>query len=214
VATSAVSPGRVDARRNRERLVAAARALFAAHGIDVPAREIARSARLGAATLYRHFPTRDDLVDAVLEDAFAEFLAAAEAALEEPDGWTGFTSFIEAASLLHVGNRGLRDITETQAHGGPLAAAMRSRIRPLLARLVERAQEQGTLRPDFAPQDISLLFWATDRAIDLAGAVAPGIWRRQLGFIIDGLRREAAQPLPEPPLTYPQLDRIGGRRRG
>jgi AcrR family transcriptional regulator len=213
VATTAVSPGRVDARRNRERLVAAARGLFAAHGIDVPAREIARCAGLGAATLYRHFPTRDHLVDAVLEDAFAEFLAAAEAALEEPDGWTGFTSFVESARRLHVGNRGLRDTTETQAHGGPLAAAMRSRIRPLLAQLVERAQEQGTLRSDFAPQDVSLLFWSMDRAIDLAGGVAPEIWRRQLGLILDGLRREAAHPLPEPPLTYEQLDRVARSQR-
>ena len=65
---------------------------------------------------------------------------------------------------------------------------MRKRLRPLVAQLVARAQEHGELRDDFTPQDIALLFWGSDRVIELAGDVAPELWRRQLGFVLDGLR--------------------------
>ena len=211
----AVSTGlssRVDAMRNREQLVAVARELFASGGIDVSVREVARHAGVGVATLYRNFPTREDLVDAVLEDAFDEFVALAEEALVQPDAWEGFTHFIEKALLLHARNRGLRDVVETQTHGRERAAAMRARIRPLIGDLVARAQEQGTLRPDFTAQDFPLVLWSSDRVIELAGDVAPEIWRRQLGFVLDGLRCEAAHPLEQPPLTDAQLKRVGVSR--
>ena len=82
---------RVDAQRNRERLVGAARDLFAAGGVEVSVREIARHAGVGVGTLYRHFPLREELVDAVLEDAFEELVAIAETALADTDSWSGFT---------------------------------------------------------------------------------------------------------------------------
>ena len=150
-------PARVDARRNRAALVAAARDLLAAGGVDVPVREVAQRAGVGIATLYRHFPTREELVDAVLEDAFDEFVTIAEDALDEPDAWAGFTGFVEQVLALHARNRGLRDVVETRAHGRERAAAMRRRMAPLLTRLVERAQAEGTLRSDFRPQDVALL---------------------------------------------------------
>lgn len=202
---------RSDAARNRERLVSAARELFATTGVDVPARTVASRAGLGVGTLYRHFPARENLVDAVLEEAFEELIAVAEAALGEPDPWLGFTSFVEGALDLHARNRGLKDVVATQRYGRERVEAMRRRIRPLVARLVARAQDDGSLRADFTPQDVSLLFWASDRAIELAGGVAPEIWRRQLGFLLDGLRSEAATPLPQGPLTDAQLRRVGRR---
>jgi|SRR5438477_8672477 len=203
---------RVDAQRNRERLVGAARDLFAAGGVEVSVREIARHAGVGVGTLYRHFPLREELVDAVLEDAFEELVAIAETALADTDSWSGFTRFIEEALLLHARNHGLKDVVETRTHGRERAAAMRRRIGPLVDRLVERAQRQGTLRADFTPQDIPLLFWGADRVIELAGDVAPEIWRRQLGFVFDGLRSTAASPLAQPPLSEKQLRRVGARK--
>jgi AcrR family transcriptional regulator len=212
-ATEATVSSRSDVKRNRERLVSAARELFASAGVDVSVREVARHAGVGVGTLYRHFPAREDLVDAVLEDAFEEFAAAAEAALVEADAWRGFTGFIEQALVLLARNRGLKDVVETRRHGRERAAAMRRRIRPLIARLVARAQEQGALRADFTAQDIPLVLWASDRVTELGGGVAPEIWRRQLGFVFDGLRRSAATPLPQPPLTEAQLRRVGAARR-
>jgi AcrR family transcriptional regulator len=200
---------RRDARRNHERLVAAARELFASEGIEVAVREVARRAEVGMGTLYRHFPTRDDLVDAVLADAFEELAAIAGAALAEPDAWTGFRRFLEEALLLHARNRGLKEVLERRLVGKERAEAMRRRIEPLVGRLVARAQEQGRLRLDFKPEDVALLFWGGDRVIELSAAVAPQLWRRYLGFLIDGLQAQAATPLEQAPLTRAQLRRVG-----
>jgi AcrR family transcriptional regulator len=191
---------RSDARRNRERLVASARELFAREGVDVSVEEITHHAGLGMGTLYRHFPTKEELVDAVLEDAFADIVAAAERAAAERDAWTGFTGFLETVFERHAANRGLKDVLATSARGAQRAEAMRARVRPLVRRMIERAQEQGTLRPDFVPEDMPLLFWTTDRVIEETRAVAPDYWRRYLGLLLDGLRAEAATPLPQPPL--------------
>jgi AcrR family transcriptional regulator len=204
---------RSDARRNHARLVAAAREIFASEGIEVSVREIAQRAEVGMGTLYRHFPSRDDLVDAVLEEAFEEFVGIAETALAEPDGWTGFRRFLEDALLLHARNRGLKEVLERRLVGKERAEAMRRRIEPLVARLVARAQEQGRLRPDFKPEDVALLFWGADRVIELSAAISSQLWRRYLGFLIDGLQTEAATPLDPAPLTRAQLRRVGREKQ-
>src|SRR5436309_12331345 len=142
--TTPARPVRRDAQANRDRIVAAARAVFAAEGVDVPVEEIARRAGVGMGTLYRHFPAKEDLIDAVLEDAFDAFVGAAEAALAEQDAWAGFRGFLEQVFALHARNRGLKDVIATRAHGRARAEAMRTRMRPLLRRLIERAQEQGS----------------------------------------------------------------------
>jgi AcrR family transcriptional regulator len=214
VATTAAARGdRADARRNRARLVAAARDLFASEGVEVGVRDLAGHAGVGVGTLYRHFPTRDELVDAVLEDAFEELVAAAETALEEPDAWLGFRSFVEAAVSLHSRNRGLKDVVETHVHGRRRADSMRRRLRPLVDRLVARARDAGALRADFTPQDLPLLFWGADRVLELGGDVSPELWRRLLGFLFDGLRAEAATPLGQAALTPAELRRIGRDRQ-
>lgn len=164
---------------------------------------------MGIATLYRHFASKEELVDAVLEDAFEELIDVAEAAASEPDAWLGFRRFVEQAVALHARNRGLKDVVETRMHGAERAAAMRRRLRPLLERLVERAQRQGALRRDFAPEDVALLFWGCDRVIELSAGVEPELWRRHLGFVFDGLRAEAATPLAQAPLSSTQLRRAG-----
>ncbi|HEY1370680.1 MAG TPA: TetR/AcrR family transcriptional regulator [Gaiellaceae bacterium] len=202
---------RSDARRNRERLVASARELFATQGVDVPVEEITRHAGLGMGTLYRHFPTKEELIDAVLEESFADLVGAAEQAALEEDAWAAFTGFLEQALALHVGNRGLKDMLATTARGRKRAEAMRARIRPLMRRLIVRAQEQGTLRPDFTPEDLPVVFWAAGRVIETTATVAPDYWRRYLALLLDGLRSGAATPLPRPPLTRAQLAKATGQ---
>jgi AcrR family transcriptional regulator len=209
----AVRPLRSDASRNRERLIASARELFAARGADVTVEEVTRHAGVGMGTLYRHFPTKEDLVDAVLEDAFTEWLDAARRALDEPDAWTGFRTYLEQALSLHVANRALKDAVAGRASAGPRAEAMRARIRPLLRELVQRAQEQGALRPDVVLEDLPLIFWSSDRVIDATAEVNPAVWRRYLGIVLDGLRAEAATPLPARPLTRAEATQIARRRR-
>jgi AcrR family transcriptional regulator len=204
---------RRDAQANRDRLVAAARAAFAEHGIDAPVEDIARRAGVGIGTLYRRFPAKEDLVDAVFEETLAEFETVARDALAAPDAWTGFCAFLEGAFALHTANRGVKDVVLTRSPGRARAEAARARMRPLIRRIVERAQAEGTLRADFRPEDVPVIFWTAARVIESTEAVAPGYWRRQLGFVLDGLRAEAATPLPHGPLTRTQLDRASGRRR-
>ena len=211
VPTAATKTLRSDARRNRELLVASARELFATAGVDVSVEEITRHAGLGMGTLYRHFPTKEELIDAVLEDAFAELVELAEQAVAADDAWTGFTGFLEQALERHAANRGLKDSLATGERGRRRAQAMREQIRPLLRRSIERAQEQGALRTDFTPEDLPLVFWTSGRVIETTASVEPEYWRRYLGLLLDGLRAEAATPLPSPPLTEAQLARAAGR---
>ena len=192
--------------------MAAARGAFSADGIEVPVEEIACLAAVGVGTLYRHFSTKEELIDAVLEDAFAAFIAAAEQAVTEDDAWAGFRDFLETVFALHAENRGLKDIISTRAHGRARAEAMRTRMRPLLRDLVDRAQAQGALRADFTAEDMPILFWTVDRVIEATATAAPEFWRRYLGMLLDGLRAQAATPLPQPALTRSQLIRASGGR--
>jgi AcrR family transcriptional regulator len=198
---------RSDARRNRVRLVASARELFAESGVEVSVEEITQHAGVGMGTLYRHFPTKDELIDAVLEDAYAEIILIAREEAAADDAWEGLTHFFERLLELHAANRGVKDIIAMRGHGAHRAEAMRARLRPLLAGIVARAHEQGSLRRDFTADDLSLIFWTTNRVIEMTESVAPGFWRRYLGFLLDGLRPSAATPLPAPPLTRAQLAR-------
>jgi AcrR family transcriptional regulator len=205
---------RSDARRNRERLVASARELFSRSGVDVPVEEITQHAGLGMGTLYRHFPTKEALLDAVLEEAFAELVdVAAEAAAAE-DAWAGFAGFLERAFSLHATNRGLKDVLAARGEGSERAEAMRARIKPLLRALIERAQAQGALRLDFTPEDLPVVFWTGERVIHATATVAPDYWRRYLALLLDGLRAEAATPLPGKALTQAQLRQASRRRHG
>lgn len=124
---------RSDARRNRERLIASARALFAARGVDIPVDDVVEAAGVGMGTLYRHFPTKEDLIDAVLEDAFRDYLAIADRALTSEDPWSGLEAFLDEALAASAANRGLAD-----AAAGRRAAMMR-RLKPRLRDLAERA---------------------------------------------------------------------------
>ena len=179
-------PLRRDAERNRERIVAAAAQAFADDGADVPVEEIARLASVGVGTVYRRFPTKEDLVDAVLERALEQFVSAAEQALQDPDAWAGFRSFLLSAAELHVRNRGIKDVAG-EAQGRALTEAKRARLRPLVRKLVARAKEQGALRSDFQAEDMAVVF----RLVEALSPSSPQARRRQLGFLLDGLRAGA-----------------------
>jgi AcrR family transcriptional regulator len=204
---------RRDAQRNRERILAAARTLLARDGVDASVEDVTREAGVGMGTLYRHFPTKEELVDAVLGDAFTEIVRFAEEAVAEEDAWLGFTRFLEQALAQHALNRGLKDVLATSELGRKRAEAMRARMRPLLRELIGRAQAQGTLRPDFTPEDVPMVFWTSGRVIEATETVAPDYWRRCLGLLLDGLRASAATPLARPPLTRAQLARAAKRRQ-
>jgi AcrR family transcriptional regulator len=211
---AAPTPLRRDARENRERILAAARECFAAEGVDVPVEEIAHRAGVGMGTLYRRFPTKDDLIDAVLAEALDAYTRTAQRFLAEDDPWAGFCGFLERALELHAENLALKDVLASGDHGAEGVEMARERLRPIVARLISRAQEAGALRADFSPRDMPIVFWTAGRVIEATAGVAPELWRRYLALLLDGLRADCATPLPHRALTAPQLARLrAGRRR-
>jgi AcrR family transcriptional regulator len=197
---------RSHARRNHELLVLAAREVFAERGVEASLEEIARRAGVGVGTLYRHFATRDALVEAVFERRIGEFVAIAEAAGAEPDAWLAFTGFLEGMLAIQAGDRLLKDVFLRSPPGtGPVQQA-RADMRRLFEGVLERAREQGGLRGDFAFPDLALLLWSFAPLIDATAESAPEAWRRHLHWLLDGLRAGAATPAPVPPLTPGQFE--------
>ena len=201
-------PLRRDAQRNRDRILAATRAAFQERGLAVGVDEIARRAGVGMGTLYRHFPTKDALIDAIVDARFAELTEAAERALEAPDAWEGFEAFLVAAVELQAADRGFKDALAARGRDEPRIKAARRKLHTVLARLVERGRAEGTLRADLAPEDITVLLWATARIVERTADLAPGQPLRFLAMHLDGLRPAAATgTLPAGPLTARQLQR-------
>jgi AcrR family transcriptional regulator len=209
---------RRDAQRNRDRIIAATRAAFQERGLEIGVDEIARRAGVGMGTLYRHFPTKDALIDAIVDARFAELTDAAERALEAPDAWAGFEGFLVAAVELQAADRGFKDALAARGRDEPRVKVGRRRLHEAVDRLVARGRDEGALRADLAAEDVIVLLWATARVVERTADTAPGQVRRFLAMHLDGLRAAAASaPLPPPALTARQLaqarERAGGRRR-
>jgi AcrR family transcriptional regulator len=195
---------RSHARRNHELLVEAAREVFAERGVEASLEEIARRAGVGIGTLYRHFATRDALVEAVFERRIGEFAAFGEQAADEPDGWRAFTGFLERILEIQAGDRLLKDVLLRSSPGEGHAEQARAEMRRSFEGVLERAHAHG-LRADFAFPDLALLLWSFSPLIDATAEVAPAAWRRHLHWLLDGLREEAATPQAEPPLSGEQF---------
>ncbi|MGH9090052.1 MAG: TetR/AcrR family transcriptional regulator [Acidimicrobiales bacterium] len=184
---------RSDAARNREALVAAARATFGQRGLDAPLDDIARTAGTGNATLYRHFPTRCDLVAAVFADTLREVVDACARAMANPDPWEAFRGHVTFLCELQANDRGLADLLTARVTGAPALERLRERAHQGLRLIAERAKASGALRPDFEPEDLALLLMANAGLIHRTAARAPIAWRRHLGYVLDGLHRGAAR---------------------
>jgi AcrR family transcriptional regulator len=197
--------GRRDAQRNHELLVEAARELFMEQGVEAPLEEVARRAGLGIGTLYRHFATRDALVEAIVERRMGELLTIAEAALSEPDGWEGLVRLLERTLELQAADRMLKDVLMRYSPETARLESAREEVRRLFERILVRARDEGTLRRDFALPDLALLLWSFAPVIDATAKVAPNAWRRHLRWLLDGLRADAAGDQTEAVLTDEEL---------
>jgi AcrR family transcriptional regulator len=198
-------PLRRDAQRNRESIMSAARAAFAAHGVEAPLETVARHAGVAIGTLYRHFPSRLHLVEAVFIDKARAWIEAAEQALAVPDPWDGFAYYLERLCELQADDRGFNDVAGMRMVSACSLEEAKDRAVALGRRIVERAQQAGALRADVTAEDIAFLLWGSTRITEATHAVAPGAWRRHLGLMLDAFRAENAHALPEPPLRPDQV---------
>ena len=199
-------PLRADASRNRERILAAARELFAERGLEVTMDEIARHAGVGVGTVYRRFRHRDEIVVALFEQRMGDYAALAEEATADPDPWNGLTTFLERSLAMQAADRGLKELLVGHAHANPRVARTRERVLPMIERLVARAHKAGALRADVGALDLPMVSLMIGQVTDFSEDVAPGLWRRYLALLLDALRSEGAAPLPLAPLAADQLD--------
>lgn len=208
-ATPAEQRLRSDARRNRERILEAARAAFAEEGTDAGMSAIADRAGVGVGTLYRRFPTKDVLVEALMLDHMQRIVEGGEATIrDEPDPWKAFVRY-----LRHLVERKSRDEGLAELFAGRVLVSeeirgARRRIEAQLRDLIRRAQDAGDLRTDVAIGDIGVLLSSVCSARWLHGDRGRQLNERFLAVVIDGLRAPGASPLPYRPATTPEIERL------
>ena len=176
-------PLRADARRNRERILKAARAVFGDHGIEAQIDDVAKRAKVGVGTVYRHFPTKEVLLDALVRERFEEIAGFAEEALRHDDAWTGFTELIWRAAERNALDRAFCDIV---AFTDQSRIVEETGLARHTATLMQRAKAQGKLRADATQMDIPIMMAGCGSVMRIHPA--PEIWQRYLTIMLDGLR--------------------------
>lgn len=205
---------RKDAERNRQRLLAAARELFAEHGFGVTLNDIAHHAGVGVGTAYRRFANKEELIDALFERQVDEVAELAGECLDDPDAWRGLTRYLEKSLALQVTDRGLAQILSGRRVRPEQHDWSRDRLAPLVNALVDRARAQGRLRGDVVGTDLVFIQVALNAVLDRTRDNAPDLYRRYLWIILDGLRAQPDEPSPLPvaPLTVEETHHIQGRQ--
>jgi AcrR family transcriptional regulator len=198
---------RKDAERNRQRIIEAAREVFAAQGVHAPVEEIARQAGVGVGTVYRRFPDRTELVEAVFLERAQRYLVAAQESLGHPDPWEGFRSYLERLRAMQAEDQIVTDVLTLSLPASAPFQQLRKRLYATQNRLIRAAQEQGTLRADFVPEDVVLLLIANAAIIAQVGEV-PESSPRFFALAIDALRTDRPSPLPAPPAPEPLINAL------
>ncbi len=203
-------PLRRDAERNRQRILDAARDLFAARGLTVTLDDIADHAGLGVGTVYRRFSSRDALVDALFEEQLVELVAVGAEALTVDDPWEALTGFIAQLAERQAADLGLKEVLLGSTEGRERVARVREHLRPQVEELVRRAKAAGTLRADFDASDVPLLQLMLATVADATSGEGREVWRRFLALVFDGMRANCNQStaLHEPPLGFAALDQV------
>jgi AcrR family transcriptional regulator len=206
--TPSPKPLRRDAERNRQRILEAARVVFARHGLDVSLDTIAKEAGVGVGTVYRRFADKEELIEALFEQSLEEVVGAAREALAVADPWEAFVSFLEDAMCRQNADRGLKQLLMSSEHGHEQIARARDELIPLVTELVERAQRSGQLRPDVAASDFPLIQFGLGSVAEYTADIDPDAWRRVLGLVLDGLRTQRTEPSPlrPDPLETEQIE--------
>jgi AcrR family transcriptional regulator len=208
-------PLRKDAERNRQRILAAASEVFAQSGLAASLDAVAERAGVGVGTVYRRFPDKEALIDALFEARIDEIVQIATECAQNDDPWDALTCFLDRAITLHGSDKALKEIVFSTAHGHERVATARDRIKPLVANIIDRAQQAGALRDDFDITDTPVIQLMLTAVIEYAGDVAPDLWRRYLAIVLDGLRAEAKRtPLAPQALSDDQLDVVMSRGFG
>jgi AcrR family transcriptional regulator len=200
-------PLRKDAELNRRRILAAAAEVFTERGLEATLDDVARHAGVGVGTVYRRFPDKAALADALFEERIDVLVELATEAYGADDPWAGLAGFMEAAAEMLSTDKGLRQILMFAPYGHKRVGYARSRMRPAVGKLVERAQAAGQVRPDLGATDIPVLEFMLGATAEYARDIRPDLWRRYLALMLDALRpsRSGYTELPVPELSLDEL---------
>jgi AcrR family transcriptional regulator len=220
---------RSDARANLERILQSAREVFTSRGLEATLAEVAEHAGVGVGTVYRRFASKDQLIEHLFASRLQDVVEVSTTAEAMPDPWEGLVYFFTESTRMLAQDRGLRDLVvagralpqglaDPETHGKLAGAveAAQGEIHRRTAALVERAKVTGALRDDFESTDLPLLTQSVHAAADFASAESPELWKRVLGFTLDGLRanRDGHSSLGVPALSEDQLHRAMKRLHG
>ena len=174
-------PLRADARRNRERILKAARAVFADQGMHSQIDDVAKRAKVGVGTVYRHFPTKEALLDALMREHFEEIAGFAREALEREDAWESFSALMWRAA-----EHNAEDVGFCEALGSSDKSAIIEEVGLIRStgELIARAKDQGRMRPDATEDDVAIMMIGASAVMRLH----PAAWRRYITLVLDGLR--------------------------
>jgi AcrR family transcriptional regulator len=189
-------PLRADARRNRERVMKAARAVFPEQGREAQMDDVARRADVGVGTVYRHFPTKDALLNALSDELFAVVAAHVRTLMDADDAWEAFLAAMWFSGEKTAGDRAFTEIMAASSDLPPRTCPGKEDLIVTVGELMSRAKTQGRMRPDVEIEDIPLVMCGVGSASGMPHP-APEAWRRHLAIVLDGMRAEASSgPLP------------------
>jgi AcrR family transcriptional regulator len=195
---------RADARRNRAAVLAAARERLAQDGLDGPIEDIARAAGVGVGTVYRHFPSKGDLVAALVRDRFERLVERTAQALAQDDPWEAFCDMIRFSAALQMKDRALSQFIAQQPELG-YHEAVESGLADLTAQLIANAQRSGGMRKDAVVEDVPTLVCGLGAVTAGASGTMPELnWERYVEIMLDGLRAPGSNTLPPPRASIPR----------
>jgi AcrR family transcriptional regulator len=220
--TTATPPRRLraDAARNQQRIVAAARELFADHGLEITLDDVAERAGVGVGTVYRRFANKKELIAEVFDQHVKDFADAAEAALGNPDAWLGLVEFFESACKHLATNRGFGEVMLELEEDPARFAELRDRIHPSVTAIVDRARHAGVVDSDVATSDFFAMIHMVNAIAEFAGPVNSEVWQRYMALVLNGVRTDTVprRPLLVSPMTDEEVEQAKaagclGRRR-
>ncbi len=181
-------------------MIEAAKRLFAERGLDTQVPDVAKAANVGVGTVYRHFPTKDELIAALVADRFERLAEKARESLESADAWDGFADFIRFATQIQADDRALCEVMGSRPELMD-AAAWATGLPQLAEQLVERAQRSGQLRSDLEWEDVPMIACGLGTATQSSPAASRGRWPRLVEIILDGLRAPGKPRAPAAAVT-------------
>ena len=191
---------RKDAALNNERLVQAAREVFARQGLSATLEDIAQHAGVGVGTVYRNFASKREIVETLYDAAVDSVLADVKTALEIEDPWLAMVTFFEITAANQAQDRGLCEMF--QGHDGlGLNEHIAEKLVAVLSPLFDRASASGVLRDGVAVTDILPIFAMLNSVYGMSDE-SPELWRRYLALMLDGLRASDRPALPIPALDF------------